>query len=160
MMGMPMPPEMQAKIDEQVRQRKEKVAASLGKTLEEFDQEQHCYGHDHAHEAEEHACAAAEHNHDDHAHDSSKTTDPASDVPEVDEKAVPSSRSSAAAFVHSKPRYGTWRARRPSRRRSVPPCATPSQRCVPRQRRTKRRLSPIGLIKRAFYLRRCNDEAP
>ena len=95
MMGMPMPPEMQAKIDEQVRQRKEKVAASLGKTLGEFDQEQHCCGHDHAHEASEHTCAAAEHNHDDHAHDSSQTAGLASDVPEVDEKAV-------RDFIHSR----------------------------------------------------------
>ena len=95
MMGMPMPPEMQAKIDEQVRQRKEKVAASLGKTLEEFDKEQHCCGHDHAHEADEHACATAGHDHGDHAQDSSKTTDPASEVPEADEKAV-------LDFIHSR----------------------------------------------------------
>ena len=94
MMGMPMPPEMQAKIDEQVRQRKEKVAASLGKTLEEFDAEQHCCGHDHAHEAEEHACAAG-HGRGDHAHDSSQTAGLASDVPEVDEKAV-------LDFIHSR----------------------------------------------------------
>lgn len=94
MMGMPMPPEMQAKIDEQVRQRKEKVAASLGKTLEEFDAEQHCCGHDHAHEAGEHACAAG-HGHGDHAQDSSKVADPASNVPEVDEKAV-------LDFIHSR----------------------------------------------------------
>ena len=95
MMGMPMPPEMQAKIDEQVRQRKEKVAASLGKTLEEFDAEQHCCGHDHAHETGKHACAAAGHGHDDHAHDSSQTAGLASDVPEVDEKAV-------LDFIHSR----------------------------------------------------------
>ena len=94
MMGMPMPPEMQAKIDEQVRQRKEKVAASLGKTLEEFDAEQHCCGHDHAHEAGS-LGAAAGHGRGDHAQDSSKTTDPASDAPEVDEKAV-------LDFIHSR----------------------------------------------------------
>ena len=95
MMGMPMPPEMQAKIDEQVRQRKEKVAASLGKTLEEFDAEQHCCGHDHAHETGEHACAAAEHGHDDRAHDFNQTAGLANDVPEVDEKAV-------LDFIHSR----------------------------------------------------------
>ena len=95
MMGMPMPPGMQAKIDEQVRQRKEQVAASLGKTLEEFDAEQHCCGHDHAHETGEHACASAEHGHDDHAHDSSETVGLASNVPEVDEKAV-------LDFIHSR----------------------------------------------------------
>ena len=77
MMGMPMPPEMQAKIDEQVCQRKEKVAASLGKTLEEFDAEQHCCGHDHVHETDEHTCAAAGHGHGDHAQDPSKTADAA-----------------------------------------------------------------------------------
>lgn len=96
MMGMPMPPEMQAKIDEQVRQRKEKVAASLGKTLEEFDAEQHCCGHDHAHEAgEQHACATSGHGHDDHTQGSSETMGLASDVPEVDEKAV-------LDFIHSR----------------------------------------------------------
>lgn len=95
MMGMPMPPEMQAKIDEQVRQRKEKVAASLGKTLEEFDQEQHCCGHGHEHEAGEHACAAAGHSHDNHTQGSSETVGLASDIPEVDEKAV-------LDFIHSR----------------------------------------------------------
>ena len=95
MMGMPMPPEMQAKIDEQVRQRKEKVAASLGKTLEEFDQEQHCCGHDHAQEANKHACATAGHGHDDHTQGSNETSGLASDVPEVDEKAV-------LDFIHSR----------------------------------------------------------
>ena len=79
MMGMPMPPEMQAKVDEQVRKRKEKVAASLGKTLEEFDEGQHCCGHDHEHG---HA-----HEQDEHA-----STD---DAPEVDEKAV-------LDFIHSR----------------------------------------------------------
>ena len=95
MMGMPMPPEMQAKIDEQVRQRKEKVAASLGKTLEEFDAEQHCCGHDHAHEAGEHACATSGHGHDDLAHAFNQTAGLANDVPEVDEKAV-------RDFIHSR----------------------------------------------------------
>ena len=79
MMGMPMPPEMQAKVDEQVRKRKEAVAASLGKTLEEFDHEQHCCGHDH------------EHGHA-HEQDEPASTD---DVPEVDEKAV-------LDFIHSR----------------------------------------------------------
>ena len=86
MMGMPMPPEMRARVDEQVRQRKEKVAASLGKTLEEFDREQHCCGHehDHAHEG------------DGHEHADGKGESAASaDVPEVDEKAV-------LDFIHSR----------------------------------------------------------
>ena len=95
MMGMPMPPEMQAKIDEQVRQRKEKVAASLGKTLEEFDAEQHCCGHNHAHEADEHACATAGCGHNDRTQGPSETAGLASDVPEVDEKAV-------LDFIHSR----------------------------------------------------------
>ena len=88
MMGMPMPPEMQAKVDEQVRQRKEKVAASLGKTLEEFDREQHCCGHDHEHD---HA-----HEDDGHHHAEKKAESAAThDVPEVDEKAV-------LDFIHSR----------------------------------------------------------
>lgn len=85
MMGMPMPPEMRARVDEQVRKRKEQVAASLGKTVEEFDEAQH---------------AGAGHNHE-HAHDEScqcnagHTRDSAEDVPEVDEEAV-------LAFIHSR----------------------------------------------------------
>lgn len=94
MMGMPMPPGMQAKIDEQVRQCKEKVAASLGKTLEEFDQEQHCCGHGYEHEAGEHAYAAG-HSHDNHTQGSSETVGLASDTPEIDEKAV-------LDFIHSR----------------------------------------------------------
>ena len=41
MMGMPLSPEMQTKVNEAVAARKAKVAASLGKTVEELDAAQH-----------------------------------------------------------------------------------------------------------------------
>ncbi len=91
MMGMPMPPEERAKIDEQVRARKEKVAASLGKTLEEFEEGQHCCGHGHGGEAGEHAG----HHGDAHDHAHGCSDDAEGVAPEVNEKAV-------LDFIHSR----------------------------------------------------------
>lgn len=89
MMGMPISPEMRAQLDEQVRKRKEKVAASLGKTLEEFDAAQRCCGgHDHEH-AHDDNCACGQAGADAHA------AADACEVPEVDERAV-------LDFIHSR----------------------------------------------------------
>lgn len=89
MLGTPISPEMRAQLDEQVRKRKEKVAASLGKTLEEFDAAQHCGGgHDHEH-AHDDGCACGQAGANDNA-----ATD-ACEVPEVDEKAI-------LDFIHSR----------------------------------------------------------
>ena len=94
MMGMPMPPEMRAKVDEQVRKRKEAVAASLGKTLEEFDEGQHCCGHDRVHGDDGHAGPAEGHGRDGDL-EPSENSGHAGDAPEVDEKAV-------LDFIHSR----------------------------------------------------------
>ena len=78
MMGMPLSPEMQAKVNEAVAARKAKVAASLGKTVEELDAAQHASAHGHTHADGEEACGH-EHGHE---------AEPAQEAPEVDERAV------------------------------------------------------------------------
>ena len=81
MMGMPLSPEMQAKVNEAVAARKAKVAASLGKTVEELDAAQHEAVHGHAHDDGD-GCACG------HEHGRGHEAEPAQEAPEVDERAV------------------------------------------------------------------------
>lgn len=53
MMGVPMTPEQSKLVSEKVAERKAKVAASLGKTVEEFDQASHDLAHGHSAQRDE-----------------------------------------------------------------------------------------------------------